>query len=957
MKIKKLLFALTSLIIAAEHKAGEAAPAEPGTVQPPLSKAEAIVVEKTASPDNVVKAVKVKKAETTEQTRRQLDYLNRLFQDGQYERTVEEVAKLWPEPATRPAQAAKLLAESYARLGKNAQAQAEYQAIVGKQPDDLEAQVGLAYTLVYGGQVWEGLQLYDKVLSLKQEKYADIALEDAVALLAQGNVIGGRALFEKIINYYPSRSDYQTRYVQALAMFKWEKPATANWQKLRAEGGQTQLRKVHEQAVALARQGNYDEAITLLDWLKKQEPNDLSIAFDYITILAWAGHNEAAIKNYEALWTQDIPDYVRIYISDAYRRTGNLEQAMAAIQPVADQGDRKAKVRLAELWLEKGDKAKSYELYDELLKENKQDIQAYLSRADSSMRRQEYSQAAADYKMALRLIPDDEANSALRRRIAGELAAAFINLDQPAQAIVALKPYIANRTATKNMEGNYILALRNSRQARLAVYTAGLLWPKLADAPIFGLQALADCYIELKDYEQAIAIYRHLAVRSPDDGNYQFLAAFYLLLSGKIWEGLAVYDELLAIYPDKATVAINQASSLIATGHLVPGRALFELIVKKYPGKAVYRQQYAEALAGSGLHLAAYQQYYALAQTPDGEAAGLTGMLKTALAVNDYQKARQAYEALAGRYGKSKAVAAIMTQYDQRRLGQLDVRYIYNTSYKQLSSRQWQIYGEQNGGDNYWLMADSRRYWLNDWGANERQILDSNNIGIGYIGGKNEYTLWYGQTNAQTTFATWSARIAHTVHDRLKLSLAAYRSPVLDVQALSPLNGGPVMVDGYSLSATYQANAKDTYTLTLNRELYTDENQAFGFSLAQTKNLFSRGNMSLARFLTWSRSWYSKQDLVYESPSLREAAALGWDLIINRPNGYWYGRLALNWDRDYPDPLALNPYLRLERAFNFGPDRLLLLGTEYGARTGDALGRGSSRFGYRQFDLLYRMIW
>jgi len=916
-----------------------------------------MAVAKTANPDNVAAAVKAQKRAISGQTRRQLDYLQQLFQDGQYERTAAEVAKLWPEPATRPVQAAKLLAESYARLGKNAQAQAEYQAIVGKQPDDLEAQVGLAYTLIYGGQVWEGLQLYDKVLRLKQEKYAAIALEDAVALLAQGNVIGGRALFEKIIDYYPSRTDYQTRYVQALAMYKWEQPAIANWQKIVAAGGQDQLRKVHEQAVALARQGNYDEAITLLDWLKKQDPKDLNITFDYITILAWAGHIEAAIKNFEALSVQDIPDYVRLNISDAYRRAGKLEQAMAAIQPVADKGDRKAKVKLAELWLEKGDKGKSYELYDELIAENKQDIQTYLSRADNSMRRQEYPQAAADYKMALRLIPDDEANSALRRRIAGELAAAYINLDQPTQAVAVLQPYIANRTATKNMEGNYILALRNSRQARLAVYMAGLLWPKLADAPIFGLQALADCYVELKDYGQAINIYNHLAARSPDHERYQFLEAFYCLLAGKTWQGLALYDELLATYPDQAAVAINQAGSLIATGHLVPGRALFELIVNKFPDTAVYRQQYAEELARSGLNLAAYQQYYALAQMPDGEAAGLTGMLKTALVVNDYQKARQAYEALAGRHGKSKAVAAIMAQYGERRLGQLDARYIYNTSYKQLSSRQWQIYGEQNGGDNYWLMADSRRYWLNDWGANERQILDSNNIGIGYSGGKNEYTLWYGQTNAKTTFATWSARIAHSVHDRLKLGFEAYRAPVLDVQALSPLNGGPVMADGYSLSLAYQANAKDTYTLALNREFYTDENQTFGFSLAQTKNLFSRGNMSLARFLTWSRSWYSKQDLVYESPSLREAAALGWDLIINRPNGYWYGRLALNWDRDYPDPLALNPYLRVERAFNFGPDRLLLLGTEYGARTDDALGRGSSRFGYRQFDLLYRMVW
>lgn len=82
-------------------------------------------------------------------------------------------------------------------------------------------------------------------------------------------------------------------------------------------------------AVDLARNGQYDAALTSLAKLHDHYPEQAGITADYIAVLGWAGHDEESVHLYETVPAEQ-PDYVLAAVGHSYRAQNQLEKSLAA---------------------------------------------------------------------------------------------------------------------------------------------------------------------------------------------------------------------------------------------------------------------------------------------------------------------------------------------------------------------------------------------------------------------------------------------------------------------------------------------------------------------------------------------------------------------------------------------------------------------------------------------------
>ncbi|WP_378951401.1 tetratricopeptide repeat protein [Pelosinus sp. sgz500959] len=881
-------------------------------------------------------------------------YMEAIFKSGTYDVVIEEGNRIWPQRAKMPVSMQKMLAESYLRLGKSTEALTIFRTLAETQPQDQDVKANLAYTLVYSGQTFEGLGVYNQLLR-NHPDMAGIFVEDAIALLSQGNILGGRSLFENILTLCPEKIEYRQRYADTLAIYNMEGIVQTQYKKLAKVQNipeSEQRRQRHEKAIELARAQQFSESLSILRWLHETELTDESITFDYITVLHWSGNEEAAIKLYEQLPNSQIPDYVQQNMVDAYDNSGDYHKALIVLRSLPDQSNRKTKLREAEFLMRLGEESTAQVIYEELLSLDPKDAEVYLSRASLTVS----MEAAWNLEQALRFIPRVPKNEMGIRQIKADLASEYIRLNQPTRAISLLIPYINDKTASNSMQGDYILALKTMGNYKLVTAEAKRLWPDYAKAPLFALGTVAESYIQLKQFPKAIALYQQMIAIMPDDLTDQRNLAFNLMLEGRLIQGLEVYHQLMMKQPDQAMIAVQDATLLLATEKYVIGKSLFELISNLFPSNTLYRRQYADMLAKNSLYQSAYTQYESVSRTPDFQVIGLTGMVRMALALDDYKKAKILLETLEKNYGRSKAVAAVANQYDEQKKGQVDQFFSSNTSYKQTQTRSWDVTAKQYVKENYSIMTGMGSTRFDDFSTNEHQVVKNKMLAVRYNDLYQKTELRYDMNDFGNSFGTFTLSSEQSLPGELSIKLEVGRSLVSDVQALSQASG-PVFFNNYGMTLTKNLSKRENIEIGINRSLYNDGNQSSGYSLDHNYTLYIRGDDTLTRNLYWNRTWFGMQDLVYESPALRESLGAGWTLKRNAEKGYWQGQIVANWDRDYPDRLAFNPYARLEYHHDFSENHSLMIGAEYGLKTENALGKGGFHFEHRQFDALYTITW
>ena len=707
----------------------------------------------------------------------------------------------------------------------------------------------------------------------------------------------------------------------------------------------------HHQAIELARSQHFSEALGILSQLHEEQPDDLPVAYDYITVLNWAGDHPAAVFVYETLPASQAPAYVLKSAGGSYFQLGQYQKAYSLYQQLAAKGDAQAKLWQAECLAQLGDVPGAQALYQAILLDNPHDASAYLSRAGFYSRQHQYPLAIADLEQILQALPS-EATQAQVREIQAALAAAHINHNQPDLALTILKPYVASHSATPSMQGNYVLALRSSGQFQQAVQASDQFWPDRAAAPLFALKASAEAWIQLNQPQQAIQVYRHLLTRQPQDDSARLGLACAYLLAGQTDDGLSLYEQLLTAHPDYSAQLERDAVFLFANQQPHAGKVLFELLLRHFPNQPELREQYAAALRQDGQPRAAFRQYRQLPATT----AGLTGMIKTAAAVEDYRQTAGALQQLRTLAPAPATLLPLEGLYDQRRLGQITAAFGSNGSYKEVQSRYWELNAEQNIGGNSWLLAGTNQTRLKDLSTTENRTLTSHRIGFRSQDIDKTLSLSYLHYDHLQQAAGYSLAGDWYLRDNTTLSLSVDRTPLLDVQALTGQAGKPILETAYRLNFFRILNTREDFTIALDRSLLSDGNQTAGFQLNHTYTLYDRDKQSLNRLLYWNRHSFSKQGLVYESPELRESLGLGYVYRHELAGGTLTNRLLLNWEHDAPDPLAFNPTFRIEYSREVSATHSLSVGFEYGLRSDHLTGR-DLRYSYRQIDGLYRISW
>ncbi len=87
-----------------------------------------------------------------------------------------------------------------------------------------------------------------------------------------------------------------------------------------------------EKAMEFARQGHYDEALSILAPLYQKDKNNQSVMRDYTAVLSWSGQDQKAIDVYQKLLPSQQSDYVLAAIGHSYRELNQPDSALATYQ-------------------------------------------------------------------------------------------------------------------------------------------------------------------------------------------------------------------------------------------------------------------------------------------------------------------------------------------------------------------------------------------------------------------------------------------------------------------------------------------------------------------------------------------------------------------------------------------------------------------------------------------------
>ena len=81
-------------------------------------------------------------------------------------------------------------------------------------------------------------------------------------------------------------------------------------------------------AIEAARAGNTDSALPVIENRYRENPADLSVAYDYVLVLGWANRTADAIAVYESLAAGERPNYLEAAVARDYRDAGAFDKAL-----------------------------------------------------------------------------------------------------------------------------------------------------------------------------------------------------------------------------------------------------------------------------------------------------------------------------------------------------------------------------------------------------------------------------------------------------------------------------------------------------------------------------------------------------------------------------------------------------------------------------------------------------
>ncbi len=367
----------------------------------------------------------------------------------------------------------------------------------------------------------------------------------------------------------------------------------------------------HRAAVAQARQGEHEVALKRLGILLEAYPKTPVFRYDYISVLGWAGHDEAVLAQSARIDFTQAPAYVLKTIGKSARNHQQTELAIKAYRTVLKRNsdDRQAHLGLAMGLAEAKKPTEADAQMAALLKVAPKSVAlletlAYVKETD-----RDYAAAISVYDRLLNISPNHlgarrgrilallhlgvphEAIRLARRdaavfsvedwqRMTGDQAALEIRWGRlptlkhgeryrdTDTAIENLKEQYAQMedksiTATSRNRFNLILAYRNRRY----LHEATALYEQLREQgltrfPPYVLAAVGDAYLSLHQPQRAVDLLEQAIKEYPGDLDARYSLYYAYLESGQYEKSLAHIDSLNASLPQWTQTPGNQQRHL-----------------------------------------------------------------------------------------------------------------------------------------------------------------------------------------------------------------------------------------------------------------------------------------------------------------------------------------------------------------------------------------------------------
>lgn len=728
---------------------------------------------------------------------------------------------------------------------------------------------------------------------------------------------------------------------------------------------QEEWRPAHGQAVNLAREGKFSQALPILKTLEAQNPGVIILVFDRVVILHWSGQDKEALTLFEEKLRgrKDVPNYVKEAVANAYYRSGNFASARVMYRELATAGERRFKIMEAQSLIRLNDPAEADRIYFALLKETPNDPEIYISRGDTRLTNGDSRKAIEDFEAAQTIVKKTEDAEKLKK-IDGMLAGAYIRASDSARAIVTLQPYIQKGTADLVMQADYVFALRQNGNYEQAISEAHRLWNDLHKPPVYGVRVLGDAYLRLGSFAQAIQVYAVVLQRDPQDQMALLGTALAKALSGQVGEALQRYDQILANDPRLAEMVLDDCLYFISLGKTWTAQKIFNVITNRIPNNAPFYRQYADRLSLSGLPRAAYKNYQILKGLPGVDpSVGAAGMSRSATATGDYVQARELLDSLDQKQFRSPVVAQALREYEERQKGAWNSNIAVYQDFRNKSSLSGTDSFEVNLGGNISLLGQTTRMSLRNTETGETASYFGYGPGLRLRGMKYDLKAWWQMTNI-ANMEGHRVSLDYFPNDKSTFNIYAEMMPVDEAGAVNQR----IMSRTYGGSYSWRTFAPPVPGETMLREKnnfmvgYSEGNLTDG---NKTSGITANWDRVLRddrfRRLTWStylsRQRYAFESPYYYSPELRHAVGTG---LVNRTyvkRGYWEWRTFLEFGGAHPYPWDFSPYVRLEYGHFFTSLFYVVAGCEYGFSSRNEAGDPSIGFGHYQCDFNINLLW
>jgi biofilm PGA synthesis protein PgaA len=360
-----------------------------------------------------------------------------------------------------------------------------------------------------------------------------------------------------------------------------------------------QVRQRHWEAVALAREGKYDEAISLLEKLLNQHPSDRSIAYDYLVVLSWAEKDDKVLE-YAAqvdIVNKETPLYVLSAAAQSARRRKRYDLAIGFYRKILDRqpGHLPARVGMALNQAEKGELDTALKGLKELETHYPRNVELLSALAYVYQLRQEFFDEMSYYQrilavqpgnraakqglilsvstlgapgVALEMLENDtrlELSAPVLEQIKGDRAAQLVNWGESTpetettryretdMALRLLEENALRAAADKTIAPRHLrraqfdrlIALRDRIRMKDVVKAYEALVQKERTLPGYSLIPAADAYLFLSRPRKAKKLYQEVLTNDPQHFNAG-LSLFYALLESEEYKSAGKHVETMA---------------------------------------------------------------------------------------------------------------------------------------------------------------------------------------------------------------------------------------------------------------------------------------------------------------------------------------------------------------------------------------------------------------------------